>query len=153
MKYLIFIALSFVSFGAHAGVVAISPVAVSAVGPTYQILYNLNGTQQIAIVTQSGGVTPAAAVVWDERTDGPLPQGAPVGYADRVVTAGVPSLVVDATMQAAYNAAQTTAQAAATQATSDAAAFAALKVKLQAGTATSADTSTALMYLLKKLGQ
>ena len=138
------------------------PIKAAAFG----ILFNLNGAQQLAQVGPGGSVTSDATVVWDESKDGPLPQGAPIGYAVRVVTAGtcadpmgpgqhsctIPSLQADATLQATYQAAQTAAATASTKAASDAAAFAAIKAKIQGGTATLPDVINALKVIVQKVG-
>ena len=41
----------------------------------FKILYELNGEQKIVLVTKTGSVCAEAQVLWDERIDGPAPEG------------------------------------------------------------------------------
>lgn len=123
-------------------------MALPQTGPFFQIVYILNGAQQVANVTASGGVTADATVLWDERTQGPVPQGMDPLTAS--VVGGV--LVADATKIAA---AATAAQAAATAATQDATARSAYKAAqalLAAGTATSAQIQAILLFIIRHPG-
>lgn len=53
--------------------------------PAYaaDVLFNLNGRQELETVPENTQLTPSAEIAWDSRRDGPLPADAPVGYAER----------------------------------------------------------------------
>lgn len=135
------------SFSAQAAI-KLSPAEVTQIGPFYQIIYTLNGAQQVANVTASGGVTSDATILWDERTQGPIPQG--VDPLTASLVGGV--LVADATKISAAQAAATAAATAANQEANAKTAYVTIKAKLAAGTATSAEIQAALFFLIRHVG-
>jgi hypothetical protein len=114
-----------------------------------KILFELNGAQQLEVVGPGGGVTPEATVLWDERKDGPLPNDAPVGYADRVVDgSGKPSLVLNQAKKSSADSAVANKSADAAQDAADRQTIKTLLPKLRAKTATAAETRDILAAFL-----
>ena len=119
----------------------------------FKILFNLKGTQRLSEVEMSGGVTADAVVVWDERKDGPIPRGAPIGYAERVVRSGIPALVENSELKSAKAVKDQELAAKAAQLTMDKEELAALAAKVKAETATPEEVRRVLKLYLQSSGQ
>ncbi len=119
-----------------------------------QVLFNLKGVQRLDDLGVSGKISATdAVIVWDESKDGPLPKGAPVGYAQRVVNNKTVTLVADPVMKSAFDSAASAKAAKDAQDAQDVTDLAAAKAKINSGTSTNSDIVTAVKILIKKLGQ
>lgn len=148
MKTILFLLAFLCYFGSVQAAVKPSPMALPQTGPFFQIVYILNGAQQVANVTASGGVTSDAIILWDERTQGPVPQG--VDPLTASLVGGV--LMADATKVAAAQAAAAAAATAAAKDTTDRNAYKAAQALLAAGTATPAQVQAILLFIIRHPG-
>lgn len=117
-----------------------------------QVLYNVNGGQELVNLGAGGNISPSASILWNEQSDGAMPPlPGPVGTLESFVDInGKKNLRINVALKAAYDAQQVASAQVSANSASDAAVAKALKAKL-AGANPSNLTNAELQQLLLAL--